>query len=87
MSKSNFYYIIFLKDEYPLGLFIVFVVHSDNSACNRGNYQATNSRTKNISFVVKPTVDFNYQIINCLIVTFIFISILVSTTFFYHAKR
>ncbi|CAI6349746.1 unnamed protein product [Macrosiphum euphorbiae] len=79
--------IIISKDEYPLGLFIVFVVHSDNSACNRGNYQATNSRTKSISFVVKPTVDFNYQIINCLIVTFIFISILVLTTFFYHAKR
>nr|QEI10617.1 SID1 [Myzus persicae] len=54
-----------LKDEYPLGLFIVFVVHSDNSACHRGNYQATNSRTKHIRFVVKPTVDFNYQIINC----------------------
>lgn len=85
---NYFINIVLQKDEYPLGLFIVFVVHSDNAACLQENYdvKATNFRTKNISFIIKPTVDFNYQLINCLLVAAICISILICTTLFYHPK-
>ncbi|XP_025405306.1 SID1 transmembrane family member 1-like [Sipha flava] len=80
--------IIVSKDEYPLGLFIVFVVHTDNSACYQGNrhIQSISYKSKNVSFVIKPTVDFNFQIINCLIVISILILIMVFTTLFYHPK-
>ncbi|VVC31854.1 Hypothetical protein CINCED_3A010771 [Cinara cedri] len=80
--------IIVSKEEYPLGLFIVFVVHSDDLACYQesNRIQTQNSRTKNVNFVMKPTVDFNYQMMNCVIVICISILILLFTAFLYKPK-
>ncbi|XP_050526064.1 SID1 transmembrane family member 1-like isoform X2 [Daktulosphaira vitifoliae] len=90
VSKSGG--IIVSKDEYPYGLFIVFVVHSDDSACSQGDSNAYDPqldrfRVKHVSFIIKTTVNFNNQILACLIVICVFILIFIFTTWFYNGKR
>ncbi|XP_050440508.1 SID1 transmembrane family member 1-like [Adelges cooleyi] len=86
VSKSGG--IIISREEYPLGLFIVFVVHSDNSACIQGDYQVQRQhlRTKYVSFIIKTTVDFNYQILDCVVVVCLFILIFILTAWLYNGK-
>lgn len=94
MRKSNWYIfdIILQKKEYPLGLFLVFVVHSDDSVCIKKNSDPdpevrSSSRSKIVTFNITKTVNFNLQLMSWVLIFLIFVCILLMTAVFYHNKK
>lgn len=95
MNSFNHLDNILQKDEYPFGLLLVFVVHSTNESCTKTisslnigeDIHEKQQGKKHIELYIKPTVNFNLQMMSWLLIIVLCVWLLLFFTLFYRQRK